>query len=193
MIGKIKITNLGDAEAYSFRNNADWDVWISVVGEEDRKKVNRMRKNFQGKNVKYFHQFFADWSDEDGLQWQHLKDEAPQKQHVQNIISFLKPFCEDEKVHRLGVNCFAGISRSTAVGLIALVMSGRTPEDALTELLKNRPEAWPNLRILGFASDILGCNLHDHVVEWKKSCMGSLWRPPERLQPTQEDYDNKNN
>lgn len=183
MINKIKITNLADAEHYSFGNNSDWDIWISVVGEEDRKKINRMRKNFAERDIKFFHQFFADWSDEDGIQWKHLENDAPQIRHIQNIISFLKPYTEDQKAHCLGVNCFAGISRSTAVGLIALIMSGRTAENALAELLEARPEAWPNLRILKFASEILGCNIHDHVVEWKESCMGSLWRPPERLQP----------
>jgi predicted protein tyrosine phosphatase len=185
MIAKLKITDLKEAEEYSFRNNKDWNVWISVVEESDRRKIQRMSHNFNKKIVRHFSQFFADWSDEDGFQWKHLEKDAPKKIHVKRIIYFLRPFCEDDKAHRLGVNCFAGISRSTAVGLIALVMSGRTIEDALTELLKNRPEAWPNLRMLKFASEILGCNLHDHVVEWKKSCMGCLWRPPERLQPKQ--------
>lgn len=172
MIHKIKITDLEEAESYSFnKNNKNWDVWISTVGEEDRKKINRMRRNFHEKGVKFFHQFFADWSDEDGIQWEHLKDEAPQRQHVQNIITFLKWFVDDKEPHRLGINCFAGISRSTAVGMIALVMSGRTPEQALTELLKGRPEAWPNLRILGFASDILGIDIHGHVLNWKKNVL----------------------
>lgn len=174
MINKIKITNLADAESYSYnKNNKDYDVWVSAVGEEDRKQINRMRKNFQEKNVKFFHQFFADWSDEDGIEWGHLKQDAPQKHHIQNIITFLKPFAEDKTPHHLGINCFAGISRSTAIGLIALVMSGRTPEQALTELLKVRVEAWPNLRILAFASDILNIDIQGHVVNWKKKVMQS--------------------
>ena len=58
MIDKIKITNLAEAESYSFNpNNNDYDVWISVIGKEDRKKANRMGKNFTEKNVKFFHQF----------------------------------------------------------------------------------------------------------------------------------------
>jgi len=185
MINKIKITNLADAESYSFnKNNREYDVWISAVGEEDRKQINRMRKNFQEKNVKFFHQFFADWSDEDGIQWGHLKQDAPQLHHIQNIITFLRPFTTNDSPHNLGVNCFAGISRSTAIGLIALVMSGRTPEQALTELLKVRVEAWPNLRILGFASDILGIDILSHVVNWKKRCLHSdeIFVMPDRQQ-----------
>jgi predicted protein tyrosine phosphatase len=186
MINKIKITNLSDAESYSFnKNNVDYDVWISVVGDEDRKQINRIRKNFAEKNVKYFHQFFADWSDEDGIQWKHLEEDAPQKRHIQNIITFLKPFCDDDKPHNLGVNCFAGISRSTAVGIIALVMSGRTIEEALKEILKVRNVAWPNLRILGFASEILEKDIKTHVVKWKNcSLEDGIWTP-DRMQPTE--------
>ena len=186
MINKIKITNLAEAESYSFnKNNTEYDVWVSVVGQEDRKQINRMRKNFAEKNVKFFHQFFADWSDEDGLQWKHLEHEAPQKRHVQNIITFLKPFTEDDKPHHLGINCFAGISRSTAVGIIALVMSGRTVEQALNEVLKVRQIAWPNIRILGFASEILGKDLKTPVANWKKSSLEDGIFLPDRMQPAE--------
>jgi len=184
MINKIKITNLADAESYSFnKNNKDYDVWISVVGQEDKKQINRMRKNFQEKGIKFFHQFFADWSDEDGIQWGHLISEAPQKQHIQNIITFLAPYTKDNIPHKLGINCFAGISRSTAVGIISLVMSGRTIDQALTEILKNRPEAWPNMRILGFASDILQQDIKTHVANWKQLCLNSteIFVAPDRM------------
>jgi predicted protein tyrosine phosphatase len=179
MINKIKITNLADAESYSFnKTNTEYNIWISVVGQEDRKQINRMRKNFAEKNVKFFHQFFADWSDEDGLDWVHLEDQAPQLRHIQNIITFLKPFTEDNKQHNIGVNCYAGISRSTAVGIIALVMSGRSVEEALKEILKIRNIAWPNTRILGFASEILGTDVKSHIVNWKNcSLEEGIWMP----------------
>jgi len=189
MIHKIKITDLADAESYSFnKNNHDYDVWISVVGQEDKRKINRMRTNFHEKNVKFFAQFFADWSDEDGIQWGHLIESAPQKQHIENIIAFLKPFTEDDKPHNLGVNCFAGISRSTAIGITALVMSGRTVEQALTEIIKRRYCAWPNLRILGFASEILGVDIKTHVADWKKQCTDSsvIFIEPDRKQDHQQ-------
>jgi len=185
MINKIKITNLADAESYSFnKNNKDYNIWISTVGQEDRKQINRMRKNFNEKNVKYFHQFFADWSDEDGIQWAHLEAEAPQKRHVQNIITFLKPFAEDDNPHNLGINCFAGISRSTAIGIIALVMANRTTEEALTEVLIARTVAWPNLRILKIASEILSIDIHTHVKKWKDQLYNSeeIFIPTDRQQ-----------
>ena len=184
MINKIKITNLADAESYSYnKHNTEYDIWVSVVGREDVKQINRMKKNFAEKNVKHFHQFFADWSDEDGIQWKHLEEEAPQKRHIQSIITFLKPYAEGINPHNLGVNCFAGISRSTAVGIIALVMSGRTIEQALKEILKVRNVTWPNLRILGFASEILEKDLKTHVVNWKKCSLDEGIWAPDRMQP----------
>ena len=185
MIHKVKITNLSDAESYSFNKNSfAYNVWVCAVGLEEKKRINRMRKNFQEKNVKFFAQFFADWSDEDGIAWGHLIQDAPQLQHIQNIVTFLKPFAEDDKPHHLGINCFAGISRSTAIGIIALVLSGRTAEDALVELLKNRPEAWPNIRILKLASGILNTDMHTCVVNWKKRCLESnkIFVLPDRKQ-----------
>jgi predicted protein tyrosine phosphatase len=185
MISQLRITNLSEAEKISYnQNNLDQNVWISVVGQEDRRQIARIRKNFQTKNVKFFHQFFADWSDEDGIAWGHLKQDSPERYHVQNIITFLKPFTASEQPFKLGVNCFAGISRSTAVGLIALIMSGRTSEHALAELLKTRPEAWPNLRILGFASEILGSDIKDYVQAWKQNCQAGteIFLMPDRKQ-----------
>lgn len=196
MIHKVKITDLTDAESYSFnKNNKEYDIWISVVDEYDKRKVSRMQKNFAEKGVKSFAQFFYDWSDEDDHTWNHLRQQGPQLQHVQNIITFLRFFTSDDKPHRLGVNCFAGISRSTAVGVIALVMSGRTPDQALTEILKNRPEAWPNLRILKFASSILGIDVYTPVKNWKDQLTLSkeLFIPPDRKLSLHHEQMLKNN
>lgn len=174
MINRLQITNCDDAESYSFsKHNIEYDIWISTVGREDQKKINRMRKNFKEKNIKFFYQYFADWSDEDSVVWKHLENDAPQHRHVQNIISFIKPFAQDNEPHHIGINCHAGISRSTSIGIIALVMSGRTIKEALAEILKDRPVAWPNLRILKFASDILGIDVYSHVNDWKIGCISS--------------------
>lgn len=184
MINKIKITDLSDAESYSFGPNNDFDVWVSTVDLADKRKINRMKHNFLKKGIQSFAQYFYDWSDEDGHTWSHLASEGPEKRHIQNIITFLTPFVNDNAVHNLGINCFAGISRSTAIALIALVMSGKTIQDALTHVLKIRPEAWPNLRILGFASEILGQDIKTPVEEWKKNCLActDIFIIPDRKQ-----------
>jgi predicted protein tyrosine phosphatase len=172
MINQVKITNLHDAESYSFGNSKEYDVWISAIDSCEIKKISRMRKNFDIKNIKFCYQFFADWSEEDGIEWNHLKDDAPTDKHISKFISFLKPLAEDNIVHNLGVNCFAGISRSTALGIVALVMSGKTPQIALEYILAVRPEAWPNLRILRIASNILDIDIVSVVEQWKKNILG---------------------
>jgi predicted protein tyrosine phosphatase len=184
MINKIKITDLSDAESYAYGPHHDFDVWISTVDAVDKRKMNRMKELLAKKGVKHFYQLFTDWSDEDGAEWGILQSEAPQLRHVQNIITFIKPYVEDDKVHNLGINCFAGVSRSSAIALTVLVMSGKTIKEALDYLLKIRFQAWPNLRMLAFASDILGIDIHTPVVEWKKNIMSAtddsgLFLPPE--------------
>jgi len=185
MINKVKITDLSDAESYSYGPKNDFDVWISTVDIVDKRKINRMKENFAKKGIKSFAQFFYDWSDEDSHLWSHLSSEGPEKRHLQNIITFLTPFVNDNVVHNLGINCFAGISRSTAIAITALVMTGKTVEEALTYVLRVRPEAWPNLRMLGFASEILGKDIKSHVVEWKDRCLNStdIFLMPDRRQP----------
>jgi predicted protein tyrosine phosphatase len=172
MINQVKITNLHDAERYSFSGDHDYDIWISAVDSCERRKVARMRKNFDFKNIKFCSQFFADWSEEDGIKWDHLKDDAPTEKHISKFISFLKPLAEDNKVHNLGVNCFAGISRSSALAIIALVMSGKTPQMALEYVLAIRPIAWPNLRILRLGSEILNVDMVSVVKNWKENILG---------------------
>ena len=184
MINEVKITELADAESYAFGPNNDFDVWISAVDYVDKRRMNRMKELLAKKGVKHFYQLFSDWSDEDGAKWGHLEHDAPQVRHVQNIITFIKPFVEDDKVHNLGVNCFAGISRSTAIAITALVMSGKTPQQALDQVIKVRYVAWPNVRILRLASDILGQDIATPIAEWKKKVIegaddGELFLLPE--------------
>lgn len=169
MINSIIITDLYTAVSASFKV-IEQNAWISTVDEADEKKIRMIRKNFCKKMIPYFVQYFCDWSDEDDDIFiiNNLEKKGPKEQHVNNIISFLQPIVESDKVYNLGVNCFAGVSRSTAIGIIAWVMQGKSPQEALEEIIKVRPMAWPNLRILKFASNRLGVDLVTPVKEWKK-------------------------
>lgn len=172
MINEIIITDLSKAESYSFNSDKKYDVWITAVDDVERKKIDRMRRNFFSKGINFYSQFFADWSDEDGIQWESLKPKAPTIKHIENYITFLKPVVQDDKVHNVGINCFAGISRSSALAIITLVLSGKTIDNALDYVLAIRPEAWPNLRMLDLASQILGKDIKTHVQKWKSEVLG---------------------
>ncbi len=168
MIKSVIITDLSTAVSTSFKDCIQ-TVWISAVDEADQKKIRMMKKNFSQKQIPHFVQYFYDWSDEDNDVYiqRHIEELGPKEQHVNNIISFLQPIVESNKEHNLGVNCFAGVSRSTAIGIIAWVMQGKTPTEALNEILKVRHQAWPNLRILRFASKRLGVDLTEPIKNWK--------------------------
>jgi predicted protein tyrosine phosphatase len=178
MINKVIITDLSKAESYAFGGKNDYNVWVTVIDEEDEHKVSRMKKLLSNKGVSHFAQYFHDWSDEDQDEFikKNIEVSGPQLQHVNNIISFLEPIVQSEKIYNLGVNCFAGVSRSTAIGIIALVMSGKTPKEALDIIIGIRPMAWPNLRILRFASERLGQDLATPVKEWKKVSSVELYK-----------------
>jgi predicted protein tyrosine phosphatase len=169
MINSVIITDLPDAVSASFKEVKE-NAWISTVDEEDKNKIRMMKTNFSKRNIPHLAQFFYDWSDEDDDVFivKNLEDKGPREQHINNIISFIEPLVNSDKVINLGVNCYAGVSRSTAIGIIAWVMQGKTPEEALDKIKKVRPMAWPNLRILKFASKRLGQDLMSPVKEWKK-------------------------
>jgi hypothetical protein len=181
MINKITIHELSDATRISYKENSlGYNAWISAVDEEDRHKISRLKKNFSigNSNFKYFAQFFYDWSDDDYDTFilQNIETMGPRKSQIQNIITFIKEELVDSPVaYNLGVNCFAGISRSTAIGIIAWVLNGDTPEEALKKILSVRSFSHPNLRILRFASEILGTDIKTPVKNWIDSTKNKIY------------------
>jgi predicted protein tyrosine phosphatase len=169
MISNIRITSLSEAAHVPYRLPLDQNVWISITDAEDKVKVNKLHERFKRLGVSHFSQFFRDWSDEDPEPFivKNLEVEGPRLQHINNIISFLEPFVAAGKDYKLGINCMAGVSRSTATGIIALVMGGARPMEALTKILTIRPVAWPNLRMLRLAGDRLGVDMYTPIKEWK--------------------------
>lgn len=169
MIASIIITSLKDAKHKPYKQDLAQNAWISIADPEDSQAVKKLRSRFAALKVKHFSQEFRDWSDEDTEPYiqSRIELEGPQERHINNIISFLEPLVASNTEYHLGINCFAGISRSTAVGIIAWVMQGKTTEDALQSILEVRPAAWPNLRILRLASARLGKNIMTLVADWK--------------------------
>lgn len=178
MINSVSITDLSTAVSSSFKEGKE-NVWISVVDEEDRNKVRMMKSNFGKRTIQHFAQYFYDWSDEDNDVYiqKNIEEKGPREQHVNNIISFIEPLVSSNVVYNLGINCFAGVSRSTAIGIIAWVIQGKTPQDALDEIIKVRYQAWPNLRMLRFASNRLYQDLVTPVKQWKQHQGSNLFVP----------------
>ncbi len=81
----------------------------------------------------------------------------PQRGDVEAILTFGLAAAE---AGGLLIHCHAGISRSTAATLMILAQAHPDEgEDELAErLLQNRPQAWPNSRMITFADQLLGRN-----------------------------------
>jgi predicted protein tyrosine phosphatase len=76
---------------------------------------------------------------------------APRREHVAQLLSFGHGLSQEPQADaHLLVHCHAGVSRSTAS--MALILAQALPDVAanrvLEEVLRIRPQAWPNLRII---------------------------------------------
>ena len=84
----------------------------------------------------------------------------PAPEHVAEILGFADTIAADagsrEDGHLL-IHCHMGISRSTAAMamLLAQAYPDETEERIVERLVAIRPQAWPNLRMIGFADELL--------------------------------------
>jgi len=115
------------------------------------------------------------------------KNGSPTEYNVLTIINFIK-FCLNMSKHgqvNLLISCLAGVSRSTAAGLIAIAIAneGRNYNLELSweKLTLVRDGAWPNLLILKYADKIL--NYQEKFLEYteiQKQAIAqakSVWLP----------------
>ena len=70
---------------------------------------------------------------------------APTMNDIKSILEFTGTFADDDKVL---IHCHAGLCRSTAVAVLALIQHGATPEEAMNKVIEVRPKAWPNKLII---------------------------------------------
>jgi predicted protein tyrosine phosphatase len=81
----------------------------------------------------------------------------PNAEHLAAILQFGRKLPVDRPV-RLLVHCHAGVSRSTASAVVLLAQRepARDPHDIVAEICRDRPQAWPNLRIIEIGDELLG-------------------------------------
>jgi predicted protein tyrosine phosphatase len=85
---------------------------------------------------------------------------APERWDVELLLAFGRDVtgaAGAEGVHLL-VHCHAGVSRSTASAILLLAQhhADRPADEAVAEVARVRPRAWPNLRILELGDAALG-------------------------------------
>ena len=81
----------------------------------------------------------------------------PERQDIERLLAFGRELARARETHLL-VHCHAGVSRSTAAATLILAQTrpDRPAEQALLEVVRQRPRAWPNLRILELGDALLG-------------------------------------
>jgi len=89
---------------------------------------------------------------------------APENLDVQQLLTFGRDLTEARDTHLL-VHCHAGVSRSTAAAALILAQTrpDRPAEEALQAVVRQRPRAWPNLRILELGDALL--ERHGEIVD----------------------------
>jgi predicted protein tyrosine phosphatase len=86
----------------------------------------------------------------------HPGSTPPERWDVELLLAFARDLGAAPAPHLL-IHCHAGVSRSTAAATLVMAQSQPDwPADAIIEeLVRLRPRAWPNLRILEFGDEIL--------------------------------------
>jgi predicted protein tyrosine phosphatase len=79
----------------------------------------------------------------------------PQSADVETILAFGRDAGDD--LRHLLIHCHAGVSRSTAAMLMLLAQAhpDETEKAVVDRLVKIRPQAWPNSRMIAFADEAL--------------------------------------
>lgn len=82
---------------------------------------------------------------------------APTRADVERLLAFGAEMAATDRPHLL-VHCHAGVSRSTASATLILAQAypDRPASAALDAVVRVRPRAWPNLRMLEFGDALLG-------------------------------------
>lgn len=99
---------------------------------------------------------------------------APNMNDIKSILEFTGTFAEGDNIL---IHCHAGLCRSTAVAVLALVQHGFTPEEAMAKVIEIRPKAWPNKLIirLGDVALEMDWELMSFMDEWWRDNVAMPW------------------
>jgi predicted protein tyrosine phosphatase len=90
---------------------------------------------------------------------------APERWDVELLLAFGRNLREisretgtEPSAPHLLVHCHAGVSRSTAAAILLLAQHepARSAHDVIGQIIRLRPRAWPNLRIVEMGDALLG-------------------------------------
>ena len=94
----------------------------------------------------------------------------PQADHIEALVKFLRTWDGEAP---LLTHCHAGVSRSSAVALIAHVLQTGDPAHSVKALRKASRYAWPNRRIVALADSIMGFD--GALVDARENMGAPIW------------------
>lgn len=104
--------------------------------------------------------------------------------HIEELLRFGREAMASGPGAHLLIHCHAGVSRSTAAAILCLTQahSSRSAYQALGDVVRMRPAAWPNLRLLELGDAALG--RHGEIV----AAAGALYRRALDASPNLSDH-----
>lgn len=94
----------------------------------------------------------------------------PGSDHIAELVDFLGTWDGEAP---LLTHCHAGVSRSSAVALIAHVLQTGDPVRSATALRHASPWAWPNRRIVAVADSVMGFD--GALIEAREGMSAPIW------------------
>lgn len=170
MIKNIDIYGLQETEQILNSCQHNYTAWISTVDIEDSKNINKLKKLYKVINMKKLNLYFRDFDDSDSI----ADIEGPTEYIIKIIIDYLCELITDKQEHNLLINCYAGVSRSTSIGIITHMLNGDTPEEAYDKIEKKRKYIFPNPRILRIYDELKNSNSLSVVKEKEKQKSGKI-------------------
>lgn len=153
------------------------DYIISIVDDKDTSRLMSDHFYRTGPHLMHKHAVFTF---DDIVDRTH--PEAPTRASVSALYRLFETCSKELDII---IHCHGGISRSTAVAIMYLLVTHKLSiEDSYQELFKVRPQMWPNALIIEYIDDHL--KLKGKLVafdkKWKEDNIGVYWpRPPIRI------------
>jgi predicted protein tyrosine phosphatase len=127
------------------RNNPeapDFDAYVYSLGEDAEKPL---KDALAGRNKIVISRIFDDI--------RRIDDKRGKAPTQNDIDYFIRSFREliENKIEKVHINCYAGVSRSPGLAFLLLRMIGLSNEDAWDQLISLAPYCYPNTLMLKYA------------------------------------------
>lgn len=163
MVEVIVISGIHEATDPDFVREREFTHRLSLVGAYDVPLLEATKYMNLIETIFVFDDVTRQYEKRDDKNSMITVPTAPLKEDVENILNYFKGLIDSGLPIRLLINCHAGISRSTAAGLMLLKLIHQDNRIAKEKLQEIRPIAYPNGLMIRLADEIMGWDLENHM------------------------------